>query len=273
MSAADTQPTEPLPERTAASASPRRRRGSWPWFVGFAIVALLAVAAWFAAELIARQIVVGGVRDQVRTQLALPDDQPIDVVLVEPVLPQLIAGTLTELTISSQDVVLGSVEGDMSVVAQGVPVRGSGDIAGAEGTLVLDEQQLRTLMSGVEGFPADSLGLAAPDITATTDLTIFGATIAVGAALTPSAAEGDLVLTPASLQVGGAEVSAEELQDRFGRIADGVLRDWDVCVAEYLPAGVTLTSVAVEGETLVAGFDIDGGIASDPALQENGTCA
>jgi len=81
------------------------------------------------------------------------------------------------------------------------------------------------------------------------------------------------VLTPASLQVGGAEVSAEELQDRFGRIADGVLRDWDVCVAEYLPAGVTLTSVAVEGETLVAGFDIDGGIASDPALQENGTCA
>lgn len=273
MAGADTRPTEPLPQWAASTPPQRRRRGAWPWFVGFAIVALLAVAAWFAAEAIARQVVIGVVRDQVRTQLALPDAQPIDVGLVEPVLPQLIGGTLTELTVSSEDVVLGSVEGDMSVVARGVPVRGSDDIAGAEGTLVLDEEQLRVLLSGVQGFPADSLGLAAPNITATTDLTIFGATVAVGAALTPSASGGDLVLSPASLQLGGAEVSADELQDRFGRIADGVLRDWDVCVAEYLPAGVTLTSVAVAGETLVAGFDIDGGIANDPALQESGTCA
>ena len=273
MNGADTRPTEPLPEWTAEAPPRRRRRGAWPWFVGFAIVALLAVAAWFAAEMIARQVVVGVVRDQVRTQLALPEDQQIDVVVTEPVLPQLIAGTLTELRISSQDVSLGSVQGDMSVVAHGVPVRGSDDIAGAEGTLVLDEDQLRALMSSVQDFPADTLGLEAPNITASTELTIFGASVEVGAALTPSASDGDLVLTPAALQLGGAEVSAAQLQDRFGRIADGVLRDWDVCVAEYLPAGVTLTSVSVEGATLVAGFDIDGGIASDPALQENGTCA
>ena len=55
--------------------------------------------------------------------------------------------------------------------------------------------------------------------------------------------------------------------------ADTVLRDWDVCVAQYLPAGVTLTAVAVEGDQLVADFDVDGAIATDPALRENGTCA
>lgn len=274
MSSADTRPTEPLPEWAATpSEPPRRRRGAWPWIVGFAIVGVLAVGAWFAAEAIARQVVIGVVRDQVKTQLALPEDQPIDVGVAEPVLPQLIQGTLTEITISSEDVSLGGVEGDMSVVAQGVPVRGGGEIAAAEATLVLDEQQLRDLMAGVEDFPADSLGLAAPNITMTADLTLFGATLTVGAALTPSAADGDLVLTPASLQLGGADVSADELERRFGRIADGVLRDWDVCIAEYLPAGVSLTSVAVEGDALVAGFDVDGGIATDPALQENGTCA
>ena len=51
-----------------------------------------------------------------------------------------------------------------------------------------------------------------------------------------------------------------------------MLRDWTVCVAQYIPAGVTLTDVAVDGQTLVADFDVDGAIVSDPALRENGTC-
>jgi hypothetical protein len=259
--------------RGGATAS---RRRVWPWIVGFAIVAVLAVIAWFAAEAIARQVVSGIVRDQVRTQLSLPADQQIDVVIEGAVVPQLIAGTLTEVTVSSDDVTVGGdageVTGDMSVVARGVPVRG-GDIEAADATLALDEQQLRDLMSNVEDFPADSLGLAAPNVTMSVDLTLFGATFPVGAALTPSAADGDLVLTPASLQIGGAEVSAAELEDRFGRLAAGVVRDWDVCIAEYLPAGVTLTGVEVTGEQVVAGFAVDGAIANDPALQENGTCA
>lgn len=276
MARGDTQVTEPLPDDLPTAPAPRRR--VWPWILGFAIVAALAVAAWFAAEAIARQVVTGFVQDQVRTQLSLPSDQQIDVAIEGAVLPQLISGTLTELTISSDDVTIGGdasdarVTGDMSVVARGVPVRG-GDISSADATLVLDEHQLRDLMSNVEGFPADSLALAAPNVTMSVDLALFGASIPVGAALTPSAAEGDLVLTPASLQLGGVEVTAGDVQDRFGRLADGVLRDWDVCIAQYLPAGVTLSGVEVDGAVLVADFSVDGAIATDPALQQNGTCA
>lgn len=276
---ADTQPTLPLPDLTPGGEPKAPRRRVWPWVVAFAIVAVLAVVAWFAAEAIARRIVVGVVQDQVRTHLALPADQQIDVGLAEPVLPQLLGGTLTELTISSADVTLGGAEaggtvtGDVAVVARGVPVRGDGVIEHAEATLVLDEEQVRGLMANVDGFPVDSLGLAAPNVTMSSDVTVFGISVEVGAALTPSAAEGDLVLTPASLRLGGGDISADDLRDRFGRLADGVLRDWDVCVAQYLPAGVTLTAVEVTGDELVAEFDVDGGIAVDPALQQNGTCA
>ena len=52
-----------------------------------------------------------------------------------------------------------------------------------------------------------------------------------------------------------------------------MLRDWTVCIAEYIPAGLTLTSIAVDGDQLVADFDVDGQIVGDPALQANGTCA
>ncbi len=95
----------------------------------------------------------------------------------------------------------------------------------------------------------------------------------IGVALTPTASEGQIVLSPASLQLGGAEVTAAALQDQFGGLADAVLRDWNVCIAQYLPAGVVLTGVEVEGDVLVADFDVDGAIATDPALQQNGSCA
>ena len=273
MSTADAQPTLPLPDLEPAGEPERPRRRAWPWILAFAIVAVLAVAAWFAAEAIARQVVTGVVRDQVRTQLALPADQPIDVDIPGVLIPQLIGGSIDELTIASDDVEFGGVTGDVTVTANDVAVRGTGEMSGATATVALDEQQLRTLLGSLEGFPVDTLALDAPDVTMTLDLQLFGMGIPVGVALTPSVAEGDIVLTPASLQLGQSAVSADALRDQFGGVADTVLRDWDVCVAQYLPAGVTLTAVAVEGDQLVADFDVDGAIATDPALRENGTCA
>lgn len=265
----DTQPTLPLPDGGHAAA-PRRR--VWPWVVSFAVVIILAVVAWFAADAIARQIVTGIVRDQVRSQLALPASQRIDVDIRGFVVPQLIVGRFGELTIASDDVRSGRFVGDVTVVARDVPARG-GAMGGATATATLDEQQLRELVSTIEGFPADTVGIAAPDVTMSARLPVFGAEVPLGVAMTPSAAGGDLVLTPASLQLAGAEVGADALRDRFGQVADLVLRDWTVCIAQYLPAGLTLTDVAVEGEQLVAGFDVNGRITADPALLDNGTCA
>jgi hypothetical protein len=273
VSARDTQPTQPIPDQWVVAAEPpRRRRRAWPWIVAFAIVIGLAIVAWFAGEAIAKDIVTKTIRDQVVTQLSLPADQEMQVDIASPIIPQLIAGTLSEVTITSEDVPMDSFVGDVTVSAQGIPIRGGGEMGSGTATVVLTEEQLRTLMATVDDFPVDSVGLEAPDVTMSTELSVFGLSIPVAAALTPSAVGGDIVLTPASLQLGGAEIGAEDLRDRFGRLAETVLRDWTVCIAQYIPAGLTLTAVAVDGEQVVADFDIDGAIISDPALQANGTC-
>jgi hypothetical protein len=273
VSARDTQPTQPIPDHWVAAAEPpRRRRRAWPWIVAFAIVIGLAIVAWFAGEAIAKDIVTKTIRDQVVTQLSLPADQEMQVEIASPVIPQLITGTLSEVTITSEDVPMESFVGDVTVSAQDIPIRGGGEMGSGTATVVLTEDQLRTLMETVDDFPVESVGLEAPDVTMSTELSVFGLSIPVAAALTPSAVGGDLVLTPASLQLAGAEIGAEDLRDRFGRLADTVLRDWTVCIAQYIPAGLTLTAVAVDGEQVVADFDIDGAIISDPSLQENGTC-
>jgi hypothetical protein len=275
MTTGDAQATEPLPDGLvpAPVEPPARRRRVWPWIVAFAIVAVLAVAAWFAAEAIARQVLTGVVREQVRTQLSLPADHPIDVDVPGTLIPQLIGGSIDELTISSDDVAFNGVTGDVTVTAHDVAVRGTGEMSGATGTVTLDEAQLQALLSTVEGFPADTVGLQAPDVTMSMELSLFGVGIPVGVALTPSASEGDIVLAPTALQLGDSEVTADALRNQFGGLADTVLRDWNVCIAQYLPAGVTLTGVEVQGDQLVADFDVDGAIATDPALQQNGVCA
>ncbi|HYI50307.1 MAG TPA: DUF2993 domain-containing protein [Microbacterium sp.] len=274
MASGDTQPTQPLSGAWAYSdPAPRKRRRAWPWILAIVIIGGLAVGAWFAGEWIARDIVTRTIRDQVITQLALPADQEVDVVVEGAVLPQLIRGSLDDVTVSSEDVALDAFVGDVRVHAQDIAIRGDAAARAASATVVLDLEQLRTLLSTIEQLPVESVGLAEPDVTMTTELSLFGATLPIGVALTPSAVDGDIVLTPASLQLAGNEITADQLTSQFGGIADAVLRDYTVCIAQYIPAGVELSSIAVTGDQVVAQLDVDGAIVSDTGLQELGVCA
>ncbi|MCR2785319.1 MULTISPECIES: DUF2993 domain-containing protein [unclassified Microbacterium] len=275
----DTHPTQPLPDPAAQwvlsqpDAAPRRRRRWLPWLIAGVIVVVLAIVAWFAAEAIARNLVVTTVRQQIISTLSLPEDQQIDVQLTGAVIPQLIGGSLSSIRIATDDVELGQFAGDVAVEAHDVPVRGDGPISAGRATVTVDQAQLQRLMTAVDGFPVDSLGIAEPDITASMDLMLFGATIPVGLSLTPSADEGQLVLTPSGIRIAGSDITADELRRQFGIVSNAVLRDWPVCIAEHLPAGLTLTDVTVDGDVLRARFDIADAILVDPALQADGTCA
>lgn len=271
MTANDTQPTLPLPDGLVETVPPRRRRRAWPWIVAFGVVVVLAVGAWFLGEMIARDLVERTIRTQVTSNLPIPADQPIDVDVPGAIIPQLIGGRLDEVRVSAEDVSVDVFEGDIAVRMRDVPL-GAGEVRDATAVVTLDEEQLRRLMSQVEGFPAEALGIDGSFVTASTELSLFGASIPIGFSLTPSAAEGSLVLTPASLQVAGADVTADELRRQFGILSNAVLRDWPVCIAQYLPAGLALDGVEVAGDELVARFAIADTIITDPAMRARGTC-
>jgi len=272
VTAGDTQPTQPLPDWASAPREPRRRRSAWPWIISIVIVVGLAVLAWFVAEWIARGLVERTIREQIITNLALPADQPIDVAVAGPVIPQLIVGRLDDVTATSDDVTVGSLTGDVTISAQGVATRGDAAADAATASVQLDADQLQTMLAGVDDFPIDTVELDQPDIVMSTELQLLGIVIPITVSLTPAASEGDIVLTPSALQLPNGEVTADGLRDQFGSLADPVLRNWTVCIAEYIPAGLTLTSIAVDGDQLVADFDVDAHIVDDPALQADGTC-
>lgn len=272
MASGDTQPTMPLPEwAVQTDVAPRRRRRVWPWVVALVVVVGLGIAGWFAAEWIARDLVTKTIREQAAAQLAVPASE-VDVEVPGPMIPQLIVGSLGEVRLAADDVELGPVSGDVALVAKDVPIRDGGDMSSAEGTVVFDEEQLRTLLSEVDGFPAETVGIDGEYVTFSTELQVLGISIPVGAALAPTVSDGDIVLTPAAVQLAGAEIPAQELRDRFGGLADIVLREWNVCIAEYIPQALTLTDISVSDTGVTAAFEADGSVLTDPAQRENGTC-
>ena len=250
---------------------PRRRRRALPWIISLVVVVVLLGGAAFAGEWLARDLVERGVQGALASELGVPAEQA-DVQIEGLVIPQLVSGRFDEVHIAAEDVSLQGFTGDVAVTARGVPLTADGPLDSATARVSLDTEQLRTLLAGVEGFPAQSLGLSDSEVTISFDLNVFGAAIPVGVGLTPSADAGALALAPASLSVAGAGIDADGLRNQFGPLADAVLRSWQVCIASSLPAGLTLTGVAVAQDRVVADFDIARDILVDSTLREPGVC-
>lgn len=260
-------PTLVIPDDVRGEAR-KKRRPRWPWVL--AIVVVLLVALVVAAEFIARSVLPGIVRGIVIEQMDLPADQQLDVVADGVLLPQLIGGRLDSLHLSTEQVTVGGITGAVDVSAQGVPLRG-GDLDSASGTVRIAEDQFTALLDGAE-LPIDTVALEEPDVTVSGSVPVFGISIPIALRVTPSADGGELILTPVNAQIGGVTVEADGIADQFGSIGDRLTEPQRLCIADQLPAGLTLTGLEVVGDAAVADFDVDGAIVTDEALQENGVC-
>jgi hypothetical protein len=258
---------------TAEAPKGRRRRG-WAWIVVLVVFIGLVVGAWFLVDSVSRSLVASAVQSGVNQKLNMPADHEVDVQIEGAMIPQLIKGSFDDVTVSSDGVPVNGTTADVTVHAQDIAYRGDvGQMSSGTAVVTLDENQLRGMLGQIDGIPVSSIGLKAPNVTATTSITLFGQSLKLGLAMTPTAKNGALVLTPATITLGGSEVSASDLKSRFGSLADSILAPRTVCLADKLPKGLTLTAVKVAGDTLVADLKIAPDLAVDSALQQKGTCS
>ena len=245
-----------------------RRRARWPWVV--LVVVLVLAGLIVAGELAARAIVPSTVRSLVISNLDLPADQQLDVQTPGVLLPQLISGTLDEVRLASDDVTIGGITGSARVTATDVPITG-GELGAAEGTVSIDQDEFSSLLENSQ-LPITRIALAAPNATVEGELELFGRQVPVGLTVTPAAEDGDLLLAPVSLMINGAQVDLGAVAGMVGGAAASITQPQRVCIADRLPAGITLTGLRIEGTRAVADISADGRITVDPALLENGTC-
>lgn len=260
----------PSAEAGGVMAETRERRRLWPWIVGVVLTLVVLLAAWFIGEIVVRDIATKIVKEKAAEALDLSSDD-VDVDLgAGMMIPQLLAQRLDSVRLSSDAITIGELSGAVAVRAEGVTFEGVAEEAAV--TVRLDQEQVTAIVASLDDVPIEDVKLTSPDVAVATSLPVLGITIPLELALHPGVDAGDLLLRPVSLTLGGSKITAEALEDRFGQLVAPVVRDWRVCLADQLPAGVSLTEIEVTDDLLVLRADLAGRIAVDAELQEPGTC-
>lgn len=257
------------PSGVAREAAPAARGRRW-WWIAVAVVAGLAVAS-VGAEAIARAVVVQTIRDQAASGFGVPPEQ-VDADVPGVILRQLAAGSLNDVRVDVDDVSVGG--------AASVPVSidlrhvdpWNGTFGNGSATIRLAEDQVRALLADAPGADAATVSLEDPYVTVAVSIPAAGG-IPVVASFSPTVSSGDLVLAPARLSVAGADIGLDALRERFGVAADVAMTGWRICLQAAMPAGLTLGSVAVDDDELVATFGVDPAILTDPDSRRPGACA
>jgi hypothetical protein len=254
----------------SAPHAPRKRR-AWPWVL-LGVVVLLVLAA-VAADALARGIAEKAIAQEVAAALDVPDGTDVDVRIGGgSVLVQALGGGLDRVDVDVDELALGPLSGDLRIVAGGVPLDPASPTRELSVRYAVPAEALGALTPEITGVTIDDVTLEGAEVVADGRISILGATLELGLGLTPSAMEGDLTFDPTSIRIGDDTFTADELRGSalFGGLANALLQQRRVCIADELPAALTLTGVRVEGSELVA--TLDGSGAALGGLAEKGMC-
>ena len=137
----------------------------------------------------------------------------------------------------------------------------------------VDQNNIAKLKSFLSGVTVDSIAVKSQRITVASKLSVFGFSIPVSVALTPSAKDGQLLFSPDTITINGADVSISDLQGGvFGAAANAILPPQSFCVAQYLPKAIVLSDADVVGTNLVLKFGAKNVALGGSGFTTNGTC-
>jgi hypothetical protein len=262
--------TAPLPVPPAR----RRRRRVWPWVL-LGVFVLLAAAA-VAVDVLARSFAEKTIAHELASALKVPAETPVEVRIGgASVLLQALTGGLEHLEADVDSLTLGPLTGDLHIVAHGVPLDPSAATRELQVRYVIPESALSALTPEITGVTIDDVVLEGEELVARGGFSVFGMSLELGLGLTPSAVAGNLAFEPTTIRIGNDTYTAEQLRAAplFGGLASALLQERQVCIADSLPAALTLTEVRVEGSTLVATLDGAGATLGGAGFQQSGSCA
>jgi len=250
----------------SASAARRRR---WPLVL--AVVVVLLVIGVVVADLVVREATRARVAALLQQSIALDVEPEVEIGGFS-VLAQLLSGRLDSVVARVDDARIGQVEASVRVQARGVPVDGAGELDAATAELVVSPEEVRRLVTESAPGAVGSVELADDAVRLSSELNVLGLRVPLALTVEPSLDGSTLVLRPTTIEAGGLSYTAEQAEEQFGPVAEGVTSGVRVCLADRIPAGISPTAIDVSAEGLRVTADIDRRILADPALAAPGTC-
>lgn len=257
----------------------RRRRGRGLIITGVLLVAL--VGAFFVADTVLR----GYAEDRAQAEIAdrLPENVTGDVAVEIggfSVIAQYLTGSFDTVRLVAPALTIDGATAAVDIRAADVPTDTSQPIGNVTGSIDLDEAALNTLLQsgqtdadasdGPIQAGATELKLAENAVTYAGSVSLFGFEVGYQATAAPSTTAEALVLTPTSAELssGAGSIDASNLLDL-------ILGEQPVtiCVAQYLPQGVTLTGVDATAARARITLESSTLTLTEQSLTTLGTCS
>lgn len=255
---------------------PVRPKRRW---VGMTIALLvfvgLVIATLVIGEKLGRDFATGLVRSQISSALGLPSDDGVTVDLGSgSLIAQAVSGGLDGVQITADDVPVGAATAAVTLSATGVPLSLEGSIQNLSATVVLDEAALLALSASLTDSPVTAVDLVDGALVLTTTTAAAGQELPATVTLTPAIGEGTVTFSVTAMTVNGAPVDVAAAQaGAFGPGAAAATVPRPLCVAELLPAALSLTEATVAGDELILGLSGSRVAISGGGLTAKGVCA
>jgi hypothetical protein len=237
-----------------------------------ASVALL-VGGVVVADVVARQRVADYVSEKVHEALNLDPSEPVAVTVGgTSMLAQLIVGRIEHIDVVVDSATVGDLTGSVTVRADGIPTDTSKTVDAVEIELHVSEADVQKATKALSGATVDSVVFVGGELRLSSTLSFFGLSVDIGLTVDPTVRDGLIDFTPTGVSLNGATTSTESLAQTFGPLAAPLTASRSVCVAEWLPKDLTLSSVTIVGKELVVSIEGTAVRLDDAALQELGAC-
>lgn len=263
-----TTPIEALLTEGAERRPPRGRRrwATASWVVGGLIV-LLGIAAVLVDNGLraAAESVAAG---QIEQRLPAGVTGHLEVRIEGgSVILQYLSGSFDRVDVDGSALKIDGQPAPTHVVARGVPTDLTKPVRDVTARVALDQAALNSLVK----VPGAVSGVTPGDGTLSFDgsQSLLGLTVSYRATAKAKAAGETITLTPTA-----ATVTASPVGLNFTAVVNAILGQapLSVCVAQYLPAGVEITNIAVTPTAATLSFAAKNLVLSGSALATKGSC-
>jgi hypothetical protein len=254
-------------ETDAPSQSTRR----WlkPAIIAGGIIVLL-VAAFFVADAGLRAYAQGRIADEIKGELPngfTANDLNVDIGGFS-VIGQYLAGSFDTVSLDADDVRMNGVPARASIIAHGVPLDFSKPVASIKGSMVLDQDAANKLVKIPGATSKITFGDGTVGYSGST--TLFGLALTYTAVVEPKADGTTIQLAPRSVKLTGGPAGLD-----LSGIVSQVLGDkpFPLCVAQYLPKGVTVADISIEKGKANATVSAKNIVLDQKTFENRGSCS
>jgi hypothetical protein len=254
---------------------PRKRHRGRRALIVLLVIVVVLVAGFFVADYFAKKYATGYVRDRIASSLGLPSTAPVAVNLGSgSILLQAATGSINDVNVSIDPIVLDGLTGSATLTAHGVPLNQTTPVKSLDVTVSIPTSTVATAVSRIPALTSlkPVVNISGKHVVVTGTLYIFGFPQSIGATLTPKVANGVPGFAIDTATFDGATVTSSALDHYLPGLTTLLQSGTSLCIANELPKAFTLTSIALHSESIVSTFTGNGVELNAAALSQKGTC-